>query len=128
VDQRAIAVHAFGGFVRGQEDVALDVSERLIGNQKSETVTMNGEAAADVLGIGTDSDEVTRPQFDQLAFFAQAIENIFERVTVFALEAQFANKLLEAGTGMRELANMIEKARVREPGAGLSTLVHYPQL
>src|SRR5690348_4215599 len=57
---------------------------------------------------------MTRAQFDQESFISKTIERLFERIPLRALQAQFANKLFESGSGMRKLANMLEYARIRE--------------
>ena len=70
---------------------------------------MDGEAPAHVLGIRADGDEVTGAKLDELAFFAQAVERVFQSITILALQMEFANELLEGGAGVREGANVVEK-------------------
>ncbi len=115
VDECAVAVHALGGFRRRQENIASDAFWRgRIGYQKSEAVTMHREPSCHVLGIGPGGQKVAGPQFDQQALIAQAIERVFESVTIFTLQAQLADKLLVGGARMRKPADMFEQALVVE--------------
>lgn len=128
VNQRSIAVHPFGRFARRKKDIALHAVERLIGYQKSESVAVHRKPSGYIFGIRSYRDEMTRAQLDELAFFHQAVERVFERIAIFALQVQFTYKLFECSARMRELADVLEDTRITEAGRCLRMFPHYPQL
>jgi hypothetical protein len=107
-------MHAFGSFGRREKDIALHASYGVIGHQEAEAVAMDGEAAGEIFGIVANRDEVPGAEFDELAFIAETVERLFKLVTIFALEAQFANELFIGGAGVREMADVIDEACVVE--------------
>jgi hypothetical protein len=107
-------MHAFGGFGRREEDIALDAGDGVIGDEKAETIAMDREAAGKVFGIVTDGNEVAGSEFDEVAFVAEPIEGFFEGLAVFAVQAELANELFVSGPGVRKMANVIDEARVVE--------------
>jgi hypothetical protein len=114
LDEGAVTVHAFGGFGRREKDVTLNSGDGLIWNKKAKTIAMNREAASQIFGVATDGDKMTGAKFDKLAFFAEPVKGVFERIAVLSLQAQFLDQLLVRGTGVRKAADMIEKSGVRE--------------
>ncbi len=127
VYQRPIPVHAFRGFAGRKKHIALHVIERLIGNQKTEPVAMNGEPPAHIFGIRTDGYEVTRAKFNQLAFVGEPVERVLQGIAIFALQLQLAHELLKCCARVGKIANVFENARVGE-SLGVGTRGHYPQL
>jgi len=53
---------------------------------------------------------MTRAQLYEQPFVGKTIERLFERIPLGALQAQFANELLESRSCVRELANMLQYA------------------
>jgi len=112
VNERAVAMHAFGSFRMRKENVTFDASDGLVGDEKTETVAVKREAAGKIFGIVADGDEVAGAQFDEQAFFAEPVESVFEMVAVLAMQMQLADELLVGGAGVRKLANVLEQAGV----------------
>jgi hypothetical protein len=67
MNERTVAVHGFGGFLRRQKYVALHTLERLIGNQEPKAVAMYGHSPAGVLRIRAHGDKMAGTKFDQLS-------------------------------------------------------------
>ena len=114
VNQRAIAVHALCGFIRRQKDIALNSGNSLIRYQKPKTIPVHGQPPGNIFRVCSNRDEMARTQFDQEPLTGKPIERLFERIPLRALQAQFANELLESGSRVWKLANMLKYTRIRE--------------
>jgi len=112
MDQRTVAMHGFGSFIGREKDISPDVFVHLIGNQKPKAIAMYGDAACRILRVTADANIVPGAQFYNQALVCQAVERVFERITVFALQPQFANKLLVCRPRMRQVADMLQQARI----------------
>ena len=88
-DDGAVAMHQFAGFVGREKDIAGDVGKGLVGDEKAEAVAMDGDATDGVFAVAANGDDMAGAEFDELAFFREPVERLFESVTIFAREVEF---------------------------------------
>ena len=89
MDQHAIAIHAFGSLTRRQKDIALhrEAGHCAVGNEEAKAIPMNAQSSRHIFGVSANGNKVPGAQLHQRAFFAQAVQRFFQRVTIFALQA-----------------------------------------
>jgi hypothetical protein len=95
------AVEGFGW----DEDVALDVGAGRVGDDKAETVAVDGEAAGGVFAGGGGEDEVAAAEFDEGAFADEAADGFVEAAAVLVAEGEFAGELFVGAPGLRHFGD-----------------------
>ncbi len=98
----AIAMHGRSRRFARDVNVAAQAFDGVVGNQKSVTIAMHVEAADRIFAAEARDYKTAGADFDELAFFDQPIESILEFIARCNARAQFADQLLERGTGVRQ--------------------------
>ena len=120
VPDGAVAVHQAARAVAGNEDVALNARNRVIGNQKAVAIAVNAETPGNEFAAIARRGVLTGFDFDQLAFFHQPLQGVFQHGALLAPHAQFAKEMFQAGPAMRQTVDML-----KDHGVGHLTIIGY---
>ncbi len=107
----AVAVHRPARVVAPYVEIALHARNGAVGNQKPVSVAVNADAPGDEFAALRRGDVMQVRELDQFAAAGQAVDGGFDRGAVIALDAQFPEKMFEAGFPVRLLRRCGRAAR-----------------
>ena len=109
----AVAVHGAARAVAADIEIARNARDGVVGNQKSVAVAMDADAPGNEFAAARSGDVVPVGELNQFAAGGQAVEGGFDGRAVVAFDAQFFEKMLEAGFPVRLLRDVGEQRGIR---------------
>ena len=122
VDQHEVSVHGVADEVRGNEDVPGELglegrAQRLgVGNDEAEAVAVHGEASSDeiLVGGGLREGVAVGVDGDECAAGDELLQMLIEFAAFLAVQAEFADELLESGLALGLAGDVFEDGGVGE--------------
>jgi hypothetical protein len=107
-------MHCLLRLIGRQKHIALHMFNRALWNQETVAVSMQNDFSGEVFGIVANSNEVPRPQLNQFAAAAQALQGALEFVPIIAGSAKFLDELFVCSPRMRQFADVRKQVFVTE--------------